>query len=125
MDANGRKNNQNTKPRNKIMKAEPLKKELYNKAKELGVEKIILQFSGGSDEGNLNIDMEPEWNQDFANAVEDWAWEVYSYSGAGDGSDYGDDIEYDLVKNKVSTSEWFTSVERGSDEDENLEIAED
>lgn len=125
MDANGRKNNQNTKPRNKIMRAEPLKKELYNKAKELGVEKIILQFSGGSDEGNLNIDMEPEWNQDFANAVEDWAWEVYSYSGAGDGSDYGDDIEYDLVKNKVSTSEWFTSVERGSDEDEDLEIAED
>ena len=125
MDANGRKNNQNTKPRNKTMRAEPLKKELYAKAKELGVEKIILQFSGGNDEGNLNIDLEPEWNQDFANQVEDWAWEVYSYSGAGDGSDYGDDITYDLVKNKVSTSEWYTSVERSSDEDDDIEIDED
>jgi hypothetical protein len=107
------------------MRAEPLKKELYTKAKELGVEKIILQFSGGNDEGNLNIDLEPEWNQDFANQVEDWAWEVYSYSGAGDGSDYGDDITYDLVKNKVSTSQWYTSVERGSEDDNDIEIDED
>jgi hypothetical protein len=125
MDANGRKNNQNTKPRNKTMRAEPLKKELYTKAKELGVEKIILQFSGGNDEGNLNVDLEPEWSQDFANQVEGWAWEVYSYSGAGDGSDYGDDITYDLVKNKVSTSEWYTSVERGSEDDNDIEIDED
>lgn len=107
------------------MKAESLKKEIYNKAKELGVEKIILQFSGGNDEGHLNVDLEPEWNQDFANQVEDWAWEVYSYSGAGDGSDYGDDITYDLVKNKVSTSEWYTSVERGSEDDNDIEIDED
>jgi hypothetical protein len=125
MDAYSWENKQNTKPRNKIMRAEPLKKELYTKAKELGIEKIILQFSGGSDEGNLNVDLEPEWNQDFANAVEDWAWEVYSYSGAGDGSDYGDDIEYDLVNNKVSTSEWFTSVERGNEDADDLEISED
>lgn len=125
MDAYSWENKQNTKPRNKIMRAEPLKKELYTKAKELGIEKIILQFSGGSDEGNLNVDLEPEWNQDFANAVEDWAWEVYSYSGAGDGSDYGDDIEYDLVNNKVSTSEWFTSVERGDEDADDLEISED
>jgi hypothetical protein len=69
--------------------------------------------------------LEPEWNQDFANQVEDWAWEVYSYSGAGDGSDYGDDITYDLVKNKVSTSEWYTSVERGSEDDNDIEIDED
>ena len=113
MDANGRKNNQNTKPRNKIMKAKPLNKEIYNKAKELGVEKIILQFSGGSDEGNLNIDLEPDWNQDFANQVEDWAWEVYSYSGAGEGNDYGDNIEYDLKAGKVSTSERYTSISNG------------
>ena len=93
MDANGRKNNQNTKPRNKIMRAEPLKKEIYNKAKELGIKKIILRFSGGNDEGNLDVDMMPDWNQDLASDIEDWAWDAYSYSGAGDGSDYGDNIE--------------------------------
>jgi len=122
MDANGRKNNQNTKPRNKIMKAEPLNKEIYNKAKELGVEKIILQFSGGNDEGNLNIDLEPDWNQDFANQVEDWTWEVYSYSGAGEGNDYGDNIEYDLKAGKVSTSEWYTSISNGDAYSSNLQI---
>ena len=122
MDANGRKNNQNTKPRNKIMKAKPLNKEIYNKAKELGVEKIILQFSGGSDEGNLNIDLEPDWNQDFANQVEDWAWEVYSYSGAGEGNDYGDNIEYDLKAGKVSTSEWYTSISNGDAYSSSLRI---
>jgi hypothetical protein len=49
--------------------------------------------------------------------VDKWAWDVYSYSGAGAGSDYGDDIEYDLVNGTVSTSEWYTSrVEGGSKE---------
>jgi len=33
------------------MKAEPLNKTIYNKAKEQGIEQIILHFSGGSDEG--------------------------------------------------------------------------
>ena len=122
MDANGRKNNQNTKPRNKIMRAEPLKKEIYNKAKELGIKKIILRFSGGSDEGNLDVDMTPDWNQDLASDIEDWAWDAYSYSGAGDGSDYGDNIEYDLVKGKVSTSEWYTTISDGDAYSSNLQI---
>jgi hypothetical protein len=122
VDANGRKNNQNTKPRNKIMNAKPLSKEVYNKAKELGVEKILLQFSGGNDEGNLNVDMEPTYNQKLANEIEDWALEVYSYSGAGDGSDYGDNIEYDLKAGKVSTSEWYTSISDGDTYSSNLQI---
>jgi hypothetical protein len=104
------------------MNAKPLSKEIYNKAKELGVEKIILQFSGGNDEGNLNIYLEPDWNQDFANQVEDWAWEVYSYSGAGEGNDYGDNIEYDLKAGKVSTSEWYTSISNGDAYSSNLQI---
>lgn len=107
------------------MKAEPLKKEIYNKAKELGVEKITLKFSGGNDEGYLDVEMEPEWNQDFATEIEDWAWEVYSYNGAGDGSDYGDDIDYDIKKNKVTTSEWFTSRRYEDSDEDNLELAED
>jgi hypothetical protein len=124
VDVNGRKNNQNNKPRNQIMKVKPLKKKLYTKAKELGVKNIILQFSGGSDEGNLNVELEPEWNQEFANEVEDWAWEVYSYNGAGDGSDYGDNIDYDIKNGKVTTSEWFTSYQTNENEAENLKIAD-
>lgn len=107
------------------MKVEPLKKEIYNKAKELGIDKITLKFSGGSDEGYLDIEMEPEWNQDFEGEVKDWAWEVYSYSGAGDGSDYGDDIDYDIKNGKVSTSEWFSSRQYDEGDEGSLEVSED
>jgi hypothetical protein len=94
------------------MKAQPLSKDIYNKAKELGIEKIFLKFSGGSDEGNLQVDLYPYDKHDdtLQNEIDDWAWEVYSYSGAGDGSDYGDDITYDLVEGKVSTSEWYQTI---------------
>jgi len=104
------------------MNAKPLSKEIYNKAKELGITKIFLRFSGGSDEGNLDIDMEPTYNQKFVHEIEDWAWEVYSYSGAGDGSDYGDNIEYDLKAGKVSTSEWYTTISDGDAYSSNLQI---
>jgi len=123
MDAGGGKNNQNPNIRNQ-MKAEPLKKEIYNKAKELGVKYILLQFSGGSDEGNLYVDMGPDYNQDLADEIEDWAWNVYEYSGAGDGSDYGDNIEYDLVNNKVKTNEWFYSRQDGEYDEDSLEFSE-
>ena len=96
------------------MTIEPLNKDIYNKAIALGIEKIVLNFSGGNDEGYLNVTLYP-WHKDKIlehtelNAeVENWAWDVYSYSGAGDGSDYGDDIEYDLENNKVSSQEWYT-----------------
>ena len=102
------------------MNAEPLNKEIYNKALKLGITKITLNFSGGSDEGCLNVDVDSlndlVVSQDFLNELENWAWEAYSYSGAGDGNDYGDDIVYDLVNKKVTTSEWFT--ERRYDEGE-------
>lgn len=103
------------------MQAEPLKKAIYAKAKELGVTRIELSFSGGSDEGCLYVHAEgPLQSTDASeegNAlrigigklesdVDDWAWEVYSYSGAGDGSDYGDNIVYDLKAGTVSTQEW-------------------
>jgi uncharacterized protein involved in high-affinity Fe2+ transport len=106
------------------MKAEPLKKEIYNKAKELGIENIILRFSGGSDEGYLDIELMPyeKHNQEFANEIEEWAWEVYSYSGAGEGNDYGDNIEYDLKAGKVSTSEWYTSISNVDAYSSNLQI---
>lgn len=107
------------------MKAEPLNKSIYNKAKEQGIEQIILRFSGGSDEGYLDVETEPKWDQDFAKEIEDWAWEVYDYNGAGDGSDYGDDVTYDLKNGKVTTSEWFTSRQEGDRDNDELELAEE
>ena len=111
--------------------AEPIKKSLYDKLKAQGVNRVKLCFSGGSDEGFLDVFFYPELDytdeeaRNLLKEVENWAWDVYSYSGAGDGSDYGDDIEYDLVNGTVTTSEWYTSrVEGGSDEVK-LEIEED
>lgn len=77
------------------------------------MEQIVLHFSGGSDEGYLNVETLPEYHNDLANEVEEWAWEVYGYSGAGDGSDYGDDIVYDLANKRVTTQEWYTSRSEG------------
>jgi hypothetical protein len=91
------------------MEAQPLSKKIYNKAKKLGVEQIVLEFSGGSDEGYLHIGLTPEPNNGFAQEIEDWAWEAYSYSGAGDGSNYGDNITYDLKEGKVHSQEWYSA----------------
>ena len=106
------------------MEAQPLSKKIYNKAKKLGVEQIVLEFSGGSDEGYLHVGLAPEQNHDFAQEIEDWAWEVYSYSGAGDGSNYGDNITYDLVKGEVSTEEWYDAPQHQYYEPTKLEVSE-
>jgi len=113
------------------MNIEPLNKDIYNRAVDIGIKKISLNFSGGSDEGYLNITLLP-WNQnkrdDYAklNAdIEDWAWEVYSYSGAGDGGEYGDDIEYDLVNKKVTASDWYTARTEGDTTEMSLELESD
>jgi hypothetical protein len=113
------------------MEAKPLSKTIYNKAKELGVERILLQFSGGSDEGYLNVEMAGEGSHEyrydekakaFYQEIEDWAWEVYHYSGAGDGSNYGDNITYDLVKGEVSTEEWYDAPQHQYYEPTKLEV---
>lgn len=104
------------------MQAVPLSKEIYKQALKHKISKIILEFSGGNDEGYLNIDFEVNekgathsktlekiYDSGFEQKVDDWAWSVYSYNGAGDGYDYGDSIIYDLENKTVSTSEWYTS----------------
>ena len=116
------------------MTAQPIPKAIYDKAKKEGVEKIILQFSGGSDEGHLNIELIVEDSheylydkkaRDFEKEIEDWAWKAYEYNGAGDGTDYGDDITYNLETNEVSTEEWYHVVEKSGNKWSNLEIAEE
>lgn len=108
------------------MNIEPLSKDIYNKAKSLGIEQIILSFAGGSDEGYLAVSVIPH-NQEakLSEEIEEWAWSVYHYSGAGDGADYGDDITYNLKSGEVSHSEWYHApqhIEHGSTK---LEIAEE
>jgi hypothetical protein len=119
----------------------PLDKGLFDRAEKLGIAKIVLNFSGGSDEGYLNVEIYPsdevmkesgcnhswEWRTkglsdndrkkiDQLNSdIEEWAWENYSYSGAGDGSSYGDDVEYDLVEKKATISEWWYERTQGDD----------
>lgn len=108
------------------MKAEPLTKQIHTKAKELGIQNIILHFSGGSDEGYLDIEIIP-YEKDIdgmAGMVEDWAWNVYDYSGAGEGSEYGDTIDYNLETGVVTTSEWYMTRQENEDEIAELEVTE-
>ena len=106
------------------MEAEPLSKSIYNKAKKLGIDLIILHFSGGSDEGYLSIETSPKHNQEFNEEIDEWAWSAYHYSGAGDGSDYGDDITYNLKTNEVSTEEWYHVVQNDEPHTSKLKISE-
>ena len=111
------------------MEIQPFSKELFARCKELGVDEVKLRFSGGSDEGFLDVEIawaNDEYKQDSGlyTAIENWAWDVYGYSGAGDGSDYGDDITYDFKNGKVHTSSWYTEPQYHAGEDEDLEIAD-
>jgi len=112
------------------MNAEPISKELFDKLIAAGVNEVTLRFSSGSDEGYLDVDLDSDLdNADEAvrkltAEVEKWAWDTYSYNGAGEGIDYGDDIVYDLVHKKVKLSEWsYVRKDRDID-DVDLEIAE-
>ena len=106
------------------MQIEPLSKKIYDKAIALGISQIELQFSGGNDEGYLNVSLGGEYNEDFQQEVIDWGYTAYSYSGAGDGNDYGDDVLYDLLKKTATVSSWSMQRTEGDSEDAALEIAE-
>jgi hypothetical protein len=110
------------------MNIEPLSKKIYDKAVSLGITQIILKFSGGSDEGYLSVYVNTqdgfESNTEFEEEIEGWAWEVYGYSGAGDGNDYGDDVVYDLLNKTATASSWSMQRTEGDSEDAALKIAE-
>ena len=108
------------------MKIEPLPKKIYKKAKALNITEIVLQFEGGSDEGCLYIDFDRPKKKDFSELeeeIEDWAWSVYSYSGAGDGDPYGDNITYNLAEKTASYQGWFKET-RFTEETERKLIVE-
>lgn len=101
----------------------PISKAIYEKAKSLGIETISLQFTGGNDEGALQVDVDPyDSSYNFEKEIEDWAWEAYQYNGGGDGDDYGDDITYNLKDGTASSSNWYTSRCDGQSTEKDIEI---
>ena len=113
------------------MNIEPLTKNIYNKAVAMGLTKIVLSFSGGSDQGYLDVTLYP-WEQGRGSEfsaleaeIENWAWDAYCYSGAGDGSEYGDEIIYDLVTKKVATREWCMVRQDKRSDERDLKIESD
>jgi hypothetical protein len=113
----------------------PLPYKIAEKAKELRVKRIYLDWQGGSDEGYLDVNTDPSPYgvkspkrkaelQDLCNAIQEWASEAWEYSGSGDGSDYGDSLVYDLKKGTVEASEWYMERKDCDLENEKLCIAE-
>lgn len=119
------------------MNAQPISKDILQKCIALGVTEFTLEFSGGSDEGNLYVAITPsQWDlpsgdperpklDALVTDIEKWAWDVYSYSGAGDGTDYGDNITYDIERMKVFTQEWMMQRVDGLRVPEKFEVAVD
>jgi hypothetical protein len=93
------------------MNIEPIPKAIYDQLVAAGVTKLTLEFSGGNDEGYMNAatDADACVGSDLYDEIEEWTDEVYPYSGAGDGSDYGDNIVYDLKANTATHQSWYTS----------------
>ena len=132
---------------------EPLKKSLYNKMVNRKYTSLTLRFSGGHDEGMLEIDLIPcpsyphsrelnpvtkkfetvtdpslqkEWDKyrKFVDEIENWVWSVYNYNGAGEGVQYGDTVEYDLKTGLVYTIDWGYTYEESVSEKERIQFAE-
>jgi hypothetical protein len=99
------------------MDIKPIDKDLADKLKSEGVDRATLNFQGGDDSGYLTVDLEfaeeadKSYDYDLARQVEDWAWTVYRYNGAGDGTDYGDDVVYDFKANTVHHDGWISVKE--------------
>lgn len=96
------------------MLVEPLSRPLYDQLRNAGVIALKLAFEGGNDEGLLDVTFEFDKGQkadrgvisSLSTAVDNWAWDVYSFSGAGDGTAYGDTITYNFETGKVTTQSW-------------------
>jgi len=105
------------------MTTQPIPKAIYDKAKGLGITEIVLKFSGGNDEGHLYVEHNGEtFYSELEREIEDWAWKAYEYNGAGDGTDYGDNITYNLETNEISTEEWYHVVQTTTGGTDKLEI---
>lgn len=87
------------------MSAPALPKEIYDKLISAGVSVLHIQWSGGSDEGYLEVDSDSPIPEDVD--IDGWAYDAFCFSGAGDGHSYGENYEYHLKENKVIMQEWY------------------
>ena len=118
MDAQGTKEIKNIRINNLMSneyhKATAIPAGLLAKLEKAGITKFTLAFQGGSDEGYLEIYDQSLKGKQYASMpaklhdeVEAWAYDSIGYSGAGDGSEYGDNFTYDLKAKTVMHDEWF------------------
>ena len=109
------------------MNIEPLPKALYDKLIANKFYKLTLSFSGGSDEGNVDVDFGGRYDahRQLSDDIEDWVWSVYSYSGAGDGTDYGDEIVYNLGTMTATHSDWCMQRTDGVETTKSFGIVKD
>ena len=114
------------------LEPKPLKKEIFDKARELGITEIHLEFHGGSDDGWVHVNCIRPFRENtvkffykFQQEIEDWVWQVYEYNGAGDGRDYGDNITYKVGeaveengtwKIPTTSQDWYHQPEYGNKE---------
>ena len=114
----------------------PLPLKFMTRALTANVELIIINWSGGSDEGHLNVELVDNdnrlltsWiqteNRPVVRAliadIEEWCYYTMDYGGAGDGSNYGDIIRYNLTEGTVSTETWWTEQVHGGEGFDTLE----
>ena len=112
----------------------PVPKKFFDQAKALDVEKIVIEFSGGSDEGHIDVYFNPSsWKpgeglppgrSELMRLMNDWAFEKMCFSGAGP-PDHGGSITYCLKTNKVSVERWVMTCTTEDDRsDLPLEVGE-
>jgi hypothetical protein len=119
-----------------------ISKDLLDYLKEVKCTKFTLSFRGGNDEGFLDVDnvtidgkssSEYFWCKkssgkvppifaEVSEIIEEAAWRGIDYSGAGEGSDYGDNYTYDLETMDISHSEWYTSISESHCEGAKIKI---
>ena len=110
----------------------PLPLKFMTRALTLGISGIQLNWSGGSDEGHLYIDLRNEDRKpiygstdegitNFRTEIEEWVYDTMSYNGAGDGRSYGDIIRYNLKEGTVSTETWWTEEIHGGENFDTME----
>lgn len=111
-----------------------MSRELLEEAKRLGIETISVDLSGGSDEAFVDVSFDAGSTDDkeierarsaleesVREVVEDTVCDKYGFSGAGEGTDYGDEYEYHINSGTITKREW--SYRRVDEEEEKIEMS--
>jgi hypothetical protein len=112
----------------------PLPREIYRRCIEENITSIRLRFSGGSDEGYRDVELNGpdgryfEWKRykdekvvELMQLIDSWCDENYRFGGAGDGNLYGENITYDIVNGTVTSQEWWTQQMDGEVRHDSME----